>query len=84
MFHFVFISPLTLHPDVTDILTAIIGTLTASVVQWSELLAAEPEVPGSITGATRFPAQQYVWNGVHSALVTINEELLERKVAAPV
>jgi hypothetical protein len=25
-----------------------------------------------------------VWNGVHSALVRINEELLERKVAAPV
>jgi hypothetical protein len=24
------------------------------------------------------------WNGVHSALVRINEELLERKVAAPV
>jgi hypothetical protein len=26
----------------------------------------------------------WVWNGVHSALVRINEELLERKVAAPV
>jgi hypothetical protein len=25
-----------------------------------------------------------VWNGVHSVLVRINEELLERKVAAPV
>jgi hypothetical protein len=25
-----------------------------------------------------------VWNGVHSALVRINEELLERKVASPV
>jgi hypothetical protein len=25
-----------------------------------------------------------IWNGVHSALVRINEELLERKVAAPV
>jgi hypothetical protein len=24
------------------------------------------------------------WNGVHSALVRVNEELLERKVAAPV
>jgi hypothetical protein len=24
------------------------------------------------------------WNGVYSALVRINEELLERKVAAPV
>jgi hypothetical protein len=27
---------------------------------------------------------QWVWNGVHSALVRINEELLERKVMAPV
>jgi hypothetical protein len=27
---------------------------------------------------------QWVWNGVHSALVRINEELLERKLAAPV
>jgi hypothetical protein len=25
-----------------------------------------------------------VWNGVHSALVRINEELLERKIEAPV
>jgi hypothetical protein len=38
----------------------------------------------------RFPAlpdfseYQWVWNGVHSALVRVNEELLERKVAAPV
>jgi hypothetical protein len=31
----------------------------------------------------RFPAQ-WVWNGVLSALVRINEELLERRVAAPV
>jgi hypothetical protein len=31
---------------------------------------------------TRF--SKCVWNGVHSALVRINEELLERKVAAPV
>jgi hypothetical protein len=27
---------------------------------------------------------QWVWNGIHSALVRVNEELLERKVAAPV
>jgi hypothetical protein len=27
---------------------------------------------------------KWVWNRVHSALVRINEELLERKVAAPV
>jgi hypothetical protein len=25
---------------------------------------------------------QWDWNGIHSALVRINEELLERKVAA--
>jgi hypothetical protein len=28
--------------------------------------------------------KQWVWNGIHSDLVRINEELLERKVAAPV
>jgi hypothetical protein len=39
---------------------------------------------GSIPGATRFSEQQWVWNGVYSALVRINEELLEGKVAAPV
>jgi hypothetical protein len=27
---------------------------TASVVWWSEFLSADPEVPGSIPGATRF------------------------------
>jgi hypothetical protein len=27
---------------------------------------------------------EWVWNGVHSALVRINEELPERKVVAPV
>jgi hypothetical protein len=27
---------------------------TASVVQWSEFLGTDPEVPGSIPGATRF------------------------------
>jgi hypothetical protein len=52
---------------------------TASMVWWSEFLAANPEVPGSILGATRFSEQQCVWNGVHSALMRINEELLERK-----
>jgi hypothetical protein len=41
-------------------------------------------VPGSIPGATRFFEEQWVWNGVHSALMRINEELLERKVVAPV
>jgi hypothetical protein len=28
--------------------------MTASVVKWSEFLAANPEVTGSIPGATRF------------------------------
>jgi hypothetical protein len=37
------------------------------------------EVPGSIPGATRFSEKQWVWNAVHSALLRINEELLERK-----
>jgi hypothetical protein len=48
----------------------------------SEFLAAKTEVPGSIPSATRFSEQQWVWNGVHSAIVRVNEELLERKVAA--
>jgi hypothetical protein len=43
-----------------------------------------PEVPGSIPGAARFSEQQWARNAVNSALVRINEELLERKVAAPV
>jgi hypothetical protein len=38
----------------------------------------------SIPSATRFSEWQWVWNAVHSALVRINEELHERKVAAPV
>jgi hypothetical protein len=28
--------------------------MTASVVQWSDFLVANPEVPGSIHGAARF------------------------------
>jgi hypothetical protein len=47
-------------------------------------VAADPEVPGSIPGAARFSEYQWVWNGVYSAHVRIHEELLERKVAAPV
>jgi hypothetical protein len=49
-----------------------------------EFLAAKPEVPGSIPGSTRISEYQWVWNGVHSALVMINEQLFERKVAAVV
>jgi hypothetical protein len=52
------------------------------VVQWSDFLAADPEVPDSIPGAARFCEWQWVWNWVYSAFVRINEELLERKVAA--
>jgi hypothetical protein len=62
----------------------VIEQVTASVIKWSEFLPANPEVPGSIPSATRFSEQQWVWNGVHSALVRINEVLLERKVAASV
>jgi hypothetical protein len=54
------------------------------VVECSDFLAANPEVPGSIPGVARFSEQLWVWNGVHSALVRLNEELLERKIAAPV
>jgi hypothetical protein len=50
----------------------------------SEFLAANTGVPDSIPDTTKFPEYQWVWNGVHSALVRINEEILERKVAAPV
>jgi hypothetical protein len=58
--------------------------MTASLVWWSGFLPADSNVPGSIPGAAKFSVKQWVWNGVHSALVSINEELLERKVAAPV
>jgi hypothetical protein len=49
-----------------------------------EDLTVNSEVPGSIPCATRFSEYQWVWNGVHSAPVRINEELLERKAAVPV
>jgi hypothetical protein len=45
---------------------------------------ADPEVSGLIPGATIFSEYQWVWNGVYLALARINEELLERKLAAPV
>jgi hypothetical protein len=47
-------------------------------------MTANSEVPDSIPGATRFSEYHWVWNGVHSALVKINEELLEIKAAAAV
>jgi hypothetical protein len=40
--------------------------------------------PGSIPDANRFLCVAVGLVGIHSALVRINEELLERKVAAPV
>jgi hypothetical protein len=52
------------------------------LVKWSRFLATDPEVSGLFLGATRFSEQQCVWNGFHSALVRINEELLERNIAA--
>jgi hypothetical protein len=39
----------------------------------------QTEVSGSIPGATTFSEYHWVWNGIYSALVRINEELLERK-----
>jgi hypothetical protein len=54
------------------------------VLKNRDVIVSDPEVPGSIPGAARFSEQQWDWNGVHSALARINEELLVRKVAAPV
>jgi hypothetical protein len=39
--------------------------------------------PGSIPGTNR-KKKLWVWNGVHSASLSTTEELLDRKVAAPV
>jgi hypothetical protein len=38
-----------------------------------------PEDPSSIPCATRFSEEQWVWNGIHSAFLRINEKLLERE-----
>jgi hypothetical protein len=43
------------------------------------VLGANPEVPSLIPCTTRFSKQQWLWNGAHSALVNINEELLKEK-----
>jgi hypothetical protein len=48
-----------------------------SATLWPDFIAADPEVPRSIPRAVKFSEYQWVWNGVHSALVRINEELLE-------
>jgi hypothetical protein len=56
----------------------------ASVVQCSEFLATDPEVLGSIPGASKFYEKQWVWNGVHSASWGQLRSYLEEIVAAPV
>jgi hypothetical protein len=58
--------------------------MTASVVEWPEFLATDPEILGSIPGASRFSEKQRVWNGVHSASWGQLRSYLEKKVAAPV
>jgi hypothetical protein len=47
-------------------------------------MATDPEVPGSIPGASRFSEEQRVWNGVHSASWGQLRSYLEEIVAAPV
>jgi hypothetical protein len=49
-----------------DTFLMVMSYWAASVVYWSEFLTTEPEVPGSIHGASRFFEKQRVWNGVHS------------------
>jgi hypothetical protein len=51
---------------------------TSSVVWWSEFLATDPEVPGSIPGATRFCWVVALERGPLSIVSTI-EQLLGRK-----
>jgi hypothetical protein len=57
---------------------------TASVVYWSEFLARDLEVLGSIPCASRFSEKQRVWNGVYSASWRKLRSYLEENVAAPV
>jgi hypothetical protein len=52
--------------------------------EWSEFLATDAEVPGSIPGASTFSEKQRVWNGVHSASWGQLRSYLEENVAAPV
>jgi hypothetical protein len=52
-----------------------------SAVLWASGKTSWLLTQSSIPGAARFSEEQWVWNGVHSALVRINEELRERKVA---
>jgi hypothetical protein len=57
---------------------------TASVVKWSEFLATDPEVPGSIPSSTRYSEKSWVWTGVRSASCVLLRSYLEEIVAAPV
>jgi hypothetical protein len=55
-----------------------------SVIQWSEFLASDPEVSGSIPSATRLSKKQWIWNGFHSGSWGSLESYLNEKVVAPV
>jgi hypothetical protein len=55
---------------------------TASVVEWSEFLATDPGVPGSIPAALQ--KKVVGLERCPFSLVNTTEELLDRKVAAPV
>jgi hypothetical protein len=69
-------------PDEVTFFLALPNLSTASVVYWSEFLATEPEV------WVRFPAlREKKIVGLERgplSLVSTTEELLDRKVAAPV
>jgi hypothetical protein len=54
------------------------------VVSWSEFLATDPEVSGSIPGATRFSEKYWGLERCPLSLMMIIEEPFIRKVAAPV
>jgi hypothetical protein len=55
-----------------------------SVVQWSEFLAANPEILGSILGAYQIFCLAVGLERDPLSLLRINKELLESKIAAPV
>jgi hypothetical protein len=57
---------------------------TASVVWWSDCLATNAEVPGSIPALPDFLSSSGSGTGSTQPLLRVNEELLERKVAAAV
>jgi hypothetical protein len=57
---------------------------TISTLGPSELLATDPEVPGSIPGATKFSEKYWLYNGVHSASWVQLRSYMEDIVAAQV